>query len=87
MSEPILSCGARDDVRWEERGNASVATLGFWSRHYQADVAASVEKGKQVATRSEGVDSEKDEVREAGERVHLDRRGLQPAQTVASVFE
>jgi hypothetical protein len=41
MSEPILRCGARDDVRLGEQGNVSVATFFcYWSRHWQAVVAA-----------------------------------------------
>ena len=52
-------------------------------------VEASVEKGKRVATRSEGVDFEKDEVRgEAGEGAHLVGRvsslGVQTAVSVLS---
>jgi hypothetical protein len=51
-------------------------------------VEASVEKVKRVATRSEGVDLEKDEVRgEAGERAHLvERVSSLGAQTLISVL-
>ena len=47
-----------------------------------------VEKGKRVATRSEGLDLEKDEVRgEAGEGAHpVGRVSSQGAQTVVSVL-
>jgi hypothetical protein len=51
-------------------------------------VEALVEKGERVATRSEGVDLEKDEVRgEAGEGAHLvGRVSSLGAQTVVSVL-
>ena len=52
-------------------------------------VEASVEKGKRVATRSEGVDLEKDEVRGevAGEGAHLvERVSSLEALTAASVL-
>ena len=40
MLESILSCGARDDGRLGERGNVSVASFCYWSRCWQAVVAA-----------------------------------------------
>ena len=43
----ILRCGARDDVRLGERGNALVATFysSYWSRHGQAAVVAVASEG------------------------------------------